>query len=287
MAIDTVEAVLNVAHEEVVPSPTEAYDEESFSATRTVKCAWDDRHDFARELRGWIEGNWPNFVVHLPHRYPPVPGAFVRSVGLKGQAKSGAEGSDTERISYADGYAELSVGYSTKGQGEGSNSGDDPITLITESLEPAAEFISLSGKKLAFVAPPGDPNSEPAEDNDVTILARSVEWVYTIHQITVMPAAFLNLVGFVNEYPVISHSLNFTFDSEVLLYQGATPRRIITTEGAEAWEMTLRFTARRFGWNKWWKPGPGADDEPQPVYTSAGQYKPFPQADFVNQLVLP
>ena len=287
MAIETVEAILTVTHEELVPSPDEAYDEESFHATRILKCAWGDRHDFARELRGWIEGDWPNFVRHLPHRYPDVPAAFVRSIGLEGQAKSGAEGSDTERISYANGYAELAVGYNTKGQGEGGGAGDNPIVIVTEALEPAAEFVTLSGTALGFVAPPGELDSVPAEDNDVTVLARTIEWIYTIHQLTTLPTAFLSLVSHVNQYEVFSHSLNFTFNPEVLLYHGASPRRIITTEGVEAWEVTLRFTARRFGWNKWWKPGSGPDDEPQPVYTTQGQYKPYPQADFINQLVLP
>lgn len=287
MAIETVEANLTVAHEELVPSPDERYDDESFSATRNLKCAWDKRHELARQLRGWIEGEWPNFVRHLPHRYADVPAAFVRSIGLEGHAKSSAEGSDTQRISYADGYAELSVGYNTKGQGEGGAAGDNPIVLVTEALEPAAEFVAVSGTALGFVAPPGEPDSEPAEDMDVTILARAIEWVYTIHQLTTLPTSFLSLTGFVNNSQVVSHSLNFTFDPEVLLYKGASPRRIITTEGKEAWEVTLRFVARRFGWNRYWKPGSGKDDEPQPVYTANGQYKPYPSANFVNELVLP
>lgn len=286
MAIKTVEAELTIAHPELAPGPSESYDEESFSATRSFKIAWDDRHDFARQLRGWIEGDWPNFIIHLPHRYPDIQGAFVRSITMKGIGKSSAHSGDTERISYTAGYAEVTAQYSTQGQGQGGG-GDSPIAIVTESLEPSAEFIVVSGTALSFVARPGEPDSLPAEDNEVTILARSIDWVYTIHQITTMPTAFLSLVGFVNEFSVTSHSLNKTFFAETLLYQGATPRRIITTEGTEAWEVTLRFTAKRFSWNKWWKPGSGPDDEPQQVYTSAGPYKPFPRADFVNQLVLP
>lgn len=279
MAIETVEAELTVTHEELAPGPFESYDEESFSATRTLKCAWDDRHTFARQLRGWIDGDWPDFTVHLPHRYPDIQGAFVRSIAPKGFGKSSAHGSDTERISYA--HAELSVGYSTKGQGEGGRVGDDPIALVTESLEPAAEFVTLSGKGLEWADTPG----EPIEAGDEpTILNRIIDWVYTIHQLTTLPAAFLNLVGSVNNAQVVSHSLNFTFDPEVLLYQGASPRRIITTEGTEAWEVTLRFTARRFGWNKWWRSG---YTEPQRLWNGAIQYKPFPLVNFVNQLVLP
>lgn len=282
MAIETIEANLTVAHKQLAPSPDESYDEESFSASRSFKVTWDDRHDFARQLRGWIEGSWPNFIVHLPDRYPDVRGAFVRSVRMKGIGKSSAEGSDTDRISYADGYAEVTAQYSTKGQseGQGGAGGDSPIAIVTESLEPAAEFVTLSGELLHWEAQDGP----EVEDGEATVLARSIEWVYTIHQLTTMPAAFINLVGFVNNSQVFSHSLNFTFDPEVLLYQGASPRRIITTEGVEAWEATLRFTARRFGWNKWWRSG---YNEPQSIYTSTGEYKPFPQANFVNQLVLP
>ena len=281
MGVEIVEAVLTVTHSELVPSPTESYDEESFSATRILKCAWDDRHAFARELRGWIDGNWPNFVVHLPHRYPDIQGAFVRSIDPKGRGKSSAHSADTQRISYADGYAELAVGYSTKGQSEGGGAGDNPIALVTESLELAAEFVTLSGNGLEWADTPG----EPIESGDEpTILNRTIDWIYTIHQITTMPEAFLSLVGSVNSEQVFSHSLNFTFDPEVLLYQGASPRRIITTEGVEAWEVTLRFTARRFGWNKWWRSG---YTEPQRLWNGAIEYKPFPPVNFVNQLVLP
>lgn len=280
MAISTVEAVLTVAHEEVVPSPRESYDEQSFSVTRTLWCAWDLRHDFARELRGWIDGVWPNLVLHLPHRYAAVPGAFVRSIGLKGVAKSGAEGSDTERISYANGRAELSVGYSTTGQAEGGLADDNPITLVTESLESSVEYLTLSGEDLMWEQQEGP----PVEPGDATAVTRMVDWVYNIHQLTDLPASFATLEGFVNNSQVVSHSLNRTFDPETLLYQSASPRRIITTEGAEAWEVTLRFTYKRFGWNTWWRSG---FDVPQPMYTFNGQYKPFPQANFINQLVLP
>ena len=281
MAIETVEANLTVRHEELVPSPDESYDEQSFSATRILKCPWDQRHDFARQLRGWIDGDWPNFIVHLPHRYPDVPGAFVRSITMKGIGKSSAHSGDTERISYTSGYAEVTAQYSTQGQGQGGLGDDSPITLVTESLEPTAEFVTLSGNGLEWADTPG----QPIESGDEpTILNRIVDWVYTIHQITTLPRAFINLIGSVNNEEVISHSLNFTFDPEVLLYQGASPRRIITTEGTEAWEVTLRFTARRFGWNKWWRSG---YTEPQRLWNGAIEYKPFPPVNFVNELVLP
>ncbi len=278
MGITNHEAELTVTHGETEPGPFEHYDEDAFNATRTLKCAWADRHTLARQLRGWITGEWPNFDVHLPHRYPAVQGAFVRSVNPKGMGKSSAHNGDTTRLSYA--HAELTVGYSTKGQSQGQGGGDSPIAIVTEGLESSAEYITLSGEDLMWEEQDGP----PLQPGDATAVTRMVDWVYTIHQLTNLPASFGALEGYVNNSQVFSHSLNRAFDPETLLYQGASPRRIITTEGAEAWEVTLRFTHKRFGWNKWWRSG---YDIPQPMYTFNGEYKPFPQADFVNQLVLP
>lgn len=284
MSITINEAELTVTHEQLEPSPNEVYGEDnSFNATRILKCAWSARHDLARQLRGYFSGDWPNHIVHLPHRYPDQPAAFVRSISrITGKGKTSAGIVDSNVLNYS--YAELAVNYGTSGQGEGQGQdGDDaPLAIITESLEPAAEFITLSGETLAW----DNPGGPPVEAGDEpSILVPGLDWIYTIHQITNLPAAFISLTNFVNQYSVVSSSLNYTFPAETLLYHGPSPRRIITTEGAEAWEVTLRFTVRFGGWNMWWRSG-SAQPEPQRIFTSTGEYRPFPVADFVGQLVL-
>lgn len=265
-------APITISHEELSGSPIEDHDEEGFTAVRRLKCAWSDRFSLAKQLQGGTDSTGQYFV---PARYPDRADARVVTVKVEPfHNKSEAADGDSRIASYDD--ARLTVQYETP---RGGSTADDEETLVSESLAPIAEFLTLPGEYYwdsgaAQVLPLGE-SGTPGK------LIRSIDWIYTRHKIVNPPAALLTQMGSVNSAVITSASLGWTFDPETLLFNPPSLRRVITTEGVRAWEAELTFSYRRSGWNKYWNPDTGQFD---PVYLlgSANAAKIYDLSDFTN-----
>lgn len=228
-------------------SPKESAAWADSHVTRILRCAWGDRLTLAKELLGYSEGG----IVHLPHEYEPAEtsetweGLYcykVDMVGLGGEKP----GLDTTTGNYK--YAEVTAYYKTP-----DYTIPDEETYVTESLEPSAEFRTVSNQNLYWDA--GATTKLKASEAPPRII-RHTDWVYTVHRAAAIPAEYFYLPGGVNNVPTYSVALDKWFAAETLLCCNPTLSREITSTGAQAWTITFRFSHQNngtfsspLGWN--------------------------------------
>jgi len=279
--IDIVPNTISVSYEEIHGSRREFWGDENIVAQRKLKCAWDDRHDLAAELRGYLRNSGGGNVQYMqPQSFPGYNNLFVKSVTIEpfnpGPIASTV---DTTVLEYDE--AELLVEYENIGNLSDTDDDDtDELNeelLITESLQTSVEFLTVSNRKLSWDAG----GTEPLEiDESPGIMVYMLEWIYTVHHMPYIPEAAISYTGYVNSTSVYSPSLDVTFAAETLLYKGCEPSRQVTDMGIKAWEITYRYAYRARGWNKFPKAGGGTYDF-QSIYNDSGvEEKPYPSANF-------
>lgn len=265
------EPTITAAYEEVDESPVEAYTSRGFEARRILQCDWQDRLVLAGQLRGGLQAGQQGYTYTPPQPYPHYTPAVVADVRIEPFGAPRASGVATE-LNYE--LARLTVEYRIPERGS------DEQALVSESLEAAAEFLTLPAEKFYWDSQAATPISEseaPAK------LLRMLDWVYIRHQLVEVPSAVLGLVGCVNASAVTSTTLGLTFPAETLLYNPPRLQREFTTEGAKAWSATFRFTYRPDGWNKFPRRGSGVF---QNMYDAGGQvFRPYTPADFTQLVV--
>lgn len=259
-----------IAFEELDGSPIESVSDNGVEVLRKFKCAWGDRLTLARELIGSVTSDGEGgYITTAPATYGPLSAATVDRVTIEPFGSVQAMPGDAQQSSYA--HAVLTVRYgNTRFRYVG-----DAGTLASEELEPVAEFVTLPSQQLKWGAsgPPLRPDEAPGR------LLRGLDWVYTRHRVPELNAAIFDLVGKVNEATVTSNTLGFTFAAETLLYNPPTLRRTITSNGADAWQVTYRFTYRPTGWNRFWRPD---TDTYVQLYNNAGAINVYEPGDFLQ-----
>jgi hypothetical protein len=239
--------------EEIHGSKSEDGDGLGFSASVTLRCAWNDRFALAEDL---IENNrW----------WPDRSQATARKVGIK--PVSGdytASGQSCEYI-----YADLTVQYNT-------NADQD---IITESIEPTAEFRTLDHRLFRWGSGSGallNENQAPGQLIRGFSLTRGIK-------MTLVPVSILSKPGTVNSTAYTSALLGLTFAAETLLFGVQPITRSIKLSGATAFSVSLKFTYKDSGWNKFWNESAGAY---QNIYIagSGTPYKPYTPSSFSEYL---
>ena len=240
---------ITVDYDELVGSPTEELTFSGAVVHRQLICDWADRLTLAKELLGWTVGG----VLHPPDLYDPEGDEPLYSIYARDcTVEPFIAPSDVSGSSYK--KAKLTVIYRTPEYTEAPPAGE--TVYISESLEPAAEFLTLNRKGFYF----GTGASKVSlEENDLEAPAkidRMIDWVYTIHRVPTLITAYFDLPGKVNNAAVYSRSLNITFPAETLLCGNPSLSREITSTGITAWTITFRFTyknsgtiASPLGWN--------------------------------------
>lgn len=199
-----------------------------FIATATLKCPWSNREAVIDDLLS-------NLVP-----YPRFP-----SSGAKARQASATFFGGT----IADGglmvppYARITVAYS---QGEDE---DESGNIFSETLEPSAEFITVSPLHFRWGSPTG---TELEKEEAPGKLIVGLDYVQTRYGLSTLPAAILE-PNVVNDANVAASLLGLTFAPETLLYVNSLPSRNITAGGAEKWTMPSRFSFRSHGWNIFWR----------------------------------
>lgn len=239
---------------EVLGQVGESFNIESgMSATVTVQCAYSARHALVAEVMGTA---YPNSSFPNP---PQCVNAVIKP--LTGDAA----GTAGQTNLYA--LAEITFTYSSKIQ-----------DLISESLEPTAEFLTLDYRMFRWSAANGTPLTEGEAPGK---LFKGLNIVRTLYQVTSAPATILSAIGGVNSASYTSALLGLTFATETLLYQPPHLARIIKTDGTVGRTVTLKFGYKPQTWNKFWNVrksgGPGWDTLYQ---ATGGQYKNYPPTDF-------
>ena len=266
---EELQGLITVDYEEVAGSPVEVYRDHGFEAKRIVECVWSDRLTLAQELRGGRRQMGEAYTYVPPQQYPHYPAAVVSDVRIEPFGAAQSSG-DPNTIAYQ--LARLTVEYRVAEFG--TNPAEEE-TLITESLEPAAEFMTMPAEKLYWDALAANPLVESEAPQR---LVRMLEWVYTKHMMASLPNDVISLTGTVNDAAITSSRLGLTFPVETLLYNPPRLERQITTEGVKAWKVTFRFTYRPGGWNAFARRG---HEDFQPIYKQNGTaFKPYTPASF-------
>lgn len=217
-------------------------------AERKLLVDWEDRLVLCRELLGyWSGGIFYPPALYVPEGNEPLFNIYAYDCNVEPLVST----PDTAGLSYKKAIVTVKYKY------QQLDYIDDNPTYVTESIEPAAEFLTLTRKGLYF----GTGASAVPLDEDMeapAMIIRMVDWVYTIHGALSLGSAFYNLPGKVNNASVYSYALNRTFPAETLLCGNPSASREITRQGFPLWTVTYRFTyknhgtlASPMGWNYW------------------------------------
>jgi len=271
---------ITVDVEEMDDSPlNEEYTTTGFSATRRFKVPAGSRTLFAEEMLGGASTG--------PQRYPGKSDVTVIRVALSPFTNRVVEGTPSPLYVnvYEDWVATVEYGDPSQ-SGFGGESGGtvDPDTLLEESLEPSAEYLTFSANNLRWAGPEGTeqngakigPNEAPGK------LVINTDWVLTKNKVTSLSNSLWNLLGRVNEAQVTSLTLGYVFPPETLLYASVeTSRQIFVTEPA-AWRVTLRFSIKPTGWNKLFNPINGSGGGLERIRDDAGLVNMYELEDFTE-----
>jgi hypothetical protein len=289
---------VDVTFEEIVDgpgkSPTVDISVEGSTGTRILKCAWADRNTLLEQVLGVElikpvnpnpgndDDNFPpvlyynNFFapeddeadvyIFDSQQMPGYPGLFASSIKI--EPFSNSTGKDANNAATYE-FALLTITYRSRSYdfpGEDGGAPDDPETvLLTENLQPAAEFLTLNASGLKWgttVSSPTSPERTVGAADAPQHIVRMTEWIVTIHKVPAIPRIFTTIPGIINSLPIISRTTGLRYAERTLLCGNPTSSRRWTSQGLELWDITLRFIHRpQADWNKFPDTGGGADTD--------------------------
>ena len=238
---------ITIAYTEIKLSPTETIRSNNNSAVRIFEVLWDDRFTFAKQMTGYTTQDVIDGVtivyIYEPHPYPSssIKNLFAKESNIAGIGAMIRDPAYTTQKVNRYVYAQVTISYETPSYELGA---DVDTVYVSESLEPASEFLTMKTEGLGYSDGVAlDDGEAPGK------IIRMMDWVYTIHELNEIPPEIIVYPGFVNLFPVESKSLGLTFPIGTLLFGNPSLERKYTSDGATAWTVTLRFTYRPNGWN--------------------------------------
>jgi hypothetical protein len=260
--------------EELDGSPTEEWPEQgSLKATRVLKCAWTNRANLVLALKGGISAG----TLYVPADYPHFTNCKCTSATARPFNEGpSAFGGATNVAGYNFAAVTAQYGGSVAGGGGGSNSAGEPIS---ESLEPAVEFMQLPAEGFFW----GSTNGTHLKDEEAPGKGfYSLNYVYKRGGMSTIPSSVFTLIGKVNSGSVTSYTLGQTFAAETLLYHPPLLDRVLNTDGTGSWAITMRFTYKPDGWNRFWRQGKSGGPGWDRIYNKDGPADPYLTGDFTT-----
>lgn len=229
------------------------------TASVTLRCAYLDRHALANDIisnrREWPKGG---FVLPRAHSAAIVP---VLTPATAEPVEAGQE------VRYAE--ALVTINYSSV------------ITdLITHSIEPTAEFITLDYRRFRWGAADG---LSLAEEEAPGFLLRGLNLVVTEFEVLPpLPGSLISLPGSVNNAALSSALLGLSFGAETLLFAPPVVNMSRNSLGQVKTQLTKKFTYKPQGWNKYYR---SVTNSWESIYIAGGaEYKNYPPASFAGLL---
>lgn len=247
--------------------PKERMDNQRIIITDKIQCEWNSRLVLAKNLMGYVGGT----ILKIPHKYEPdgdetLNNLYCTAVDIEPLGELPTNTAALLTLTYSQ------PEYNTEQPPE-----QGVIVYVSEAIEPASEFITLSHDGLHWSSISGtslEPTEAPSK------IVRMVDWVYTIHHLSYLPSWIWSYPGCVNNYSLYSYTLGVTFPAETLLCGNPSSSREITSEGVTAWTITIRFTYNPNTWNKFPRVGTGGDLTYEYIYDATGIKYVYPLADF-------
>lgn len=226
------------------------------------ECAWDDRY-YIRDLL--INGGGEQF----PYGSQSGTEGYVQHVSVRPMSGE-AVGVSAGLAVYTKAIIEAKYGFRAAGvpQPDPGN----PNKLISESIDPTVEFLTVDHRSYQWASPYRVPKTIDANGN-VTAWDKSralsadqapgyqmygLIYTYTRHNMAQVPTALLSLYGTSNLNPVVSVTFGLTFPPETLVLL-PTPINV-TWIAVGGWllkkvELSLKLHYRNIpSWNKFWRP---------------------------------
>lgn len=207
------------------------YTDEAVTASVTLRVAYVDAAAIASDLL-LNRRPWPKSVPGL------IPQADTVTATPELQQYTSTDGLG-ESITYQ--VMILNVTYTTL----------ELAQPTVDSIEPTAEFITLDSRCFRWGGPNGGfvmPEEAPG------LLLRGFNFVRAFSDRTTAPNAdYITKVGHVNNAPVTSTTLGFTFDTETLLYQPPNISWSPQLDGTTRFQVTLKGTFKPETWNKYYR----------------------------------
>lgn len=229
--------------------------ENGISASVTLRCAYANRWALVDSMLGvtlWPYAGGANAPVATTATIRPMAGTYV---------------ADGQACVYTDSLVTVNFSNNVK-------------DLLSESLEPTAEFLTLDYKRFRWSAPQGDPILEGEAPGRQL---RGLNLVRTMYRRPSVPAECLTRVGYVNQATYTSALLGLSFPAETMLFNPPNTSRSIKTDGTEGWTITTKFSVKPQGWNKYWRMKTNSWE--RMYLLNGGIYYAYPLGDFSNLLV--
>jgi len=235
-------------------SPKEQSGVGGFGATVTLRCKFEDRQTVMDDI----------LTNDLEYPRKTNSGAFART-GTATPDPKAQTSKDGQGINYE--YAFVTINY----EQQEFNSGGGGSEIISESLTPNAEFITVDPDGLVWGATDG-PALKKKEAPGKLILG--FDYIQTRYRVSSIATDYLNLLSHCNNNIVTSSLLGLSFGIETVLYNGITPSRTIDSNGTGLWTVPASFGIRPTGWNMFWRAETQAWES---IYIEGGaEFKPVP-----------
>lgn len=228
-------------------SPTGAVD---------LRVPWANRHALMTDLLA-NSRPWP----HGAYTKPPL----ANSCAIKPFLTTSA--TDGQTITYDD--AIVSVVYNHEAR-----------DLVSETLEPTSDFITLDHRFFRWSAA----NGEPLKQNEAPgKLRRGLNLSRTLYNVaSPLSTQLLTSVGGVNNAEYVSSLLGLTFPIGTLLFTPPNLKITVDTTGTDGFTVAMKFMYRPEGWNKYWRAKSQVYDTIFIVGGSA--YKSYPEVSMSDLL---
>lgn len=205
------------------------------SATVILRCAWADRHALVADLLGnrrqWPHGAPGSGVVPVATTTGTRPflGGDQSTLAASGQA-----------MVYD--HALVTVNYSTR-----------VSEVLSESIEPTAEFVTLDYRLFRWGSGNGDWLREEEAPGK---LVRGINFVRSYLDLTQVQAtarASIADIGKTHNASFSSTLLGLTFNAETLLFAPPVMNRKVNSAGVEKYDVTQKWTYNPNEWNRYYR----------------------------------
>jgi len=255
---------MSIAFEELAGSPRLTISQQTTTATRTFRVAWDDWQDFAAQLVGRYTTVGCSFDFVPPLEFPDMPNLVVSELDVEPFDPENPDGGEVSTLttganSYPDAGAKITARYETLFDANNQPRPDLPGvpsgTFLTYVADMGAEYQTIPGRVWRWNDTPDDPPVSPDINPGVLIPTGTYRLIW--HRVALPPwSAIRQLRGKVND-----GSFGGAPAGTVLMMGARITREFQFQRDDGFWRVEYRFAEKtvelsdgtKVGWNYFYK----------------------------------